>query len=555
MKYSGKLELTWVNKNKELNIEPRILVEDKTKSYGDPHSGNMLIHGDNLVALKALEKDFAGKIKCVCIDPPYNTGSAFDKYDDGVEQSIWLTLMYNRLKMLYTLLREDGVIFISIDDHEVAYLTVLLDEIFGRNNFIANLATIMNLKGNQDQFGFAGSHEYTLVYAKNKELVKLNKYDVDEETLMNEWKEDSIGLFKKGATLRATGEESNREDRPKMFYPILFKDGKVCSITEEEHKGIYCIETNEFNDAFLDELVDKYSKNGYEVILPKNQDGSYGRWRWGFETFYNAFETEIIVIDGRDGKSVYKKQRPELGDLPTQKPKSVFYKPEYSSGNGTAQMKSIFGYNAFPYPKPENLIADFLTIATDEGDYVLDSFLGSGTTAAVAQKMNRKWIGIELGDHAYTHCKARLDKVINGDERSGVTKLFKWQGGGGYKFFELAEPLLVKNPIIPVFEVNPSYTFEMVCEAICKIESFTYSPADFYHGYSSENRFIHITLEYVNGEYVLELASKLTDKQSLIIYCLKHQRDIVLPDNVEIKRIPKDIQTKFSFERKDDWYE
>ena len=555
MKYSGKLELTWVNKNKELNIEPRILVEDKTKSYGDQNSGNMLIHGDNLVALKALERDFAGKIKCVCIDPPYNTGSAFDKYDDGVEQSIWLTLMYNRIQMLRTLLREDGVIFISIDDHEVAYLTVLMDEIFGRNNFIANLATIMNLKGNQDQFGFAGSHEYTLVYAKNKEVVKLNKFDVDEEALMSEWKEDSIGLFKKGATLRATGEESNREDRPKMFYPVLFKDGKVYSISEQEYKGIYSLENNEFNDSFLDELVSKYTANGFDVILPKNQDGSYGRWRWGFETFYNSFETEIIVIDGRDGKSVYKKQRPELGDLPTQKPKSVFYKPEYSSGNGTAQIKSIFGYNAFPYPKPENLISDFLTIATDEGDYVLDSFLGSGTTAAVAQKMKRKWIGIELGEQAYTHCKVRLDKVINGEEKSGITKIFKWQGGGGYKFYELAEPLLVKNPMIPVFDINPSYSFEMVCEAVCKIEAFTYAPSDFYHGYSSENRFIHVTFEYVNGEYVAELASKLTEKQSLIIYCLKHQRDIALPDNIEIKRIPKDIQTNFSFERKDDWYE
>ena len=549
--------LEWIGKEKVINhhqqVPYRVLEEKYT--YNAKKSENMIICGDNLEALKALLPKYEGRIKCIYIDPPYNTGSAFDKYDDGVEQSIWLTLMYNRLKMLHTLLREDGIIIVSIDDHEVAYLTVIMDEIFGRNNFIANLATIMNLKGNQDQYGFAGSHEYTLVYAKNKEKAKLNKFDVDEERLLSEWKEDGIGLYKKGATLRATGEESNREDRPKMFYPILCKDGKPFCITEEEYKKIYSIESNEFDDAFLQDLTKNYLNKGFDVILPKNQDGTFGRWRWGFDTFFASYDTEVIIIEGRDGKSVYKKQRPELGELPTQKPKSVFYKPEYSSGNGTTQIKSIFGYNAFPYPKPENLIADFLTIATDEGDYVLDSFLGSGTTAAVAHKMKRKWIGIELGDHAYTHCKVRIDKVINGDEQSGVTKLFKWKGGGGYKFYELAEPLLVKNQIIPVYDINPTYTFEMVCQAICKIESFTYAPADFYHGYSTENRFIHITLDYVNGEYVLELASKLTEKQSLIIYCLKHQKGIALPDNIEIRRIPKDIQDRYSFERSDDWYE
>lgn len=548
MKYNGKLELTWVNKEKDILIEPRILLERKDLSYGSKDSENVLIHGDNLIALKALQENYAGKIKCVCIDPPYNTGSAFDKYDDGIEQSIWLSLMQKRLMLIYELMSDDGLIFVSIDDHEVAYLTVLMDEIFGQTNFIANLATIMNLKGNQDQFGFAGSHEYTLVYAKDKTKAKMYKFDVDEEELYKEWKEDGIGLYKKGATLKATGEESKREDRPKMFYPILFKDGMPSSITKDEYKKIFNLETNQFDDKFLSDLTKKYKELGYDVIFPINSDDSYGRWRWGFDTYYSSFSTEIIVIDGRDGKSVYKKQRPELGELPTQKPKSVFYKPEYSSGNGTSQIKEIFGYNAFPYPKPEHLISDFIAISTKEGDFVLDSFLGSGTTAAVAHKMKRKWIGIELGEQAYTHCKARLDKIIDGNDFAGVTRKFDWQHGGGYKFYELAEPLLVKNQILPIMEINPNYTFEMICEAICKIEGFSYKPYDFYHGISSENRFLHVSLEYVNGEYISQMISKLDEKQSLVIYCLKYQKDLVLPANVEIKRIPKDIQEKCFFE-------
>ena len=183
----------------------------------------MLIHGDNLLALKALEQKYAGKIKCIYIDPPYNTGAAFEHYDDNLEHSIWLGLMRERLVILRNLLSEDGVIFVSIDDNEVSYLQILMNEIFGRNNFLVNIPTIMNLKGNQDQFGFAGTHEYTLVFSKDKSKVKLNRFKIDDEEILKHWLEDDIGLYKRGATLKSTGEESGREDRPKMFYPILIK--------------------------------------------------------------------------------------------------------------------------------------------------------------------------------------------------------------------------------------------------------------------------------------------------------------------------------------------
>lgn len=204
---------------------------------------------------------------------------------------------------------------------------------------------------------------------------------------------------------------------------------------------------------------------------------------------------------------------------------------------------------AFPRSKkPEKLIERILLMATNEGDLVLDSFLGSGTTAAVAHKMRRRYIGIELGDHCYTHCKKRLDRVIDGKDRGGVTNTYDWQGGGGYKFYELAEPLLVKNKVLPVYQINPSYTWDMVCEAICKIEGFTYEPYGEFQGHSSENRFIHITEEFVNTKYAMSIMKNLGDKQSLLIYCKKNQSDMILPENVEVKKIPKDLLDKCNFE-------
>ena len=208
---------------------------------------------------------------------------------------------------------------------------------------------------------------------------------------------------------------------------------------------------------------------------------------------------------------------------------------------------------AFPRSKkPEKLIERILSIATNEGDLVLDSFLGSGTTAAVAHKMGRRYIGIELGNHCYSHCKPRLDRVIDGEDKSGVTSLYGWNGGGGYKFYELAEPLLVKNPVLPIYQINPIYTWNMVCEAICKIEGFTYVPSGEFQGYSSENRFIHITEEFVNSKYVMSVMKKLDQNQSLIIYCKKNQAEMNLPENVEVRKIPKDLLEKCNFDHKNE---
>ena len=538
MKYSGKLELTWVNKETEINVEPRILVEDKTKSYGDPHSENLLIHGDNLVALKALESDFAGKIKCVYIDPPFNTGAAFEHYDDNVEHSIWLNLMSKRFRLLRSLLSEDGAIFVNLDDSESAYCKVIMDEIFGRNNYLNEIIVSTN-----KSFGFKSTSDgifkqanHLLLYAKNKDLLKLNsKYLFIEKGYDPQYKFQFFNTDKPESEW--TWRNINEIVAENMGYQTVAQARKDKSFdTEVANYALinadYVFRTASVSGGALikrRETINKSKQNKSVIMRHPNDDMDY-MFIGGERVIF--YKERLQTIDGVKVP----------GELITDIWNDI-------SVEGLATEGGV----DFPKgKKPEKLIKRCIELCSEEGDYVLDSFLGSGTTAAVAHKMKRKWIGIELGEQAYSHCKVRIDSIIDGKDLSGISKVVNWQGGGGYKFYELADPLLVKNPIIPVYDVNPSYSFEMVCEAICKIEAFTYAPSDFYHGYSTENRFIHVTFEFVNGEYVSELESKLNEKQSLIIYCLKHQKGIALPDNIEIRRIPKDIQDKCNFESKEE---
>jgi len=553
-KKQQKLELTWIGKGEEPTLEPRILIENPEYSYGDSDSDNMLIHGDNLLALKALEQDYAGKVKCIYIDPPYNTGTAFEVYDDGLEHSIWLGLMNQRLKLLRNLLSEDGLLWISIDDNESAYLQVLCDTIFGRKNFIACLPTIMNLKGNQDQFGFAGTHEYTLVYAKDKEKCNLNKFPIDEEE-MEKWDEDEIGYFKKGATLRATGAESTRYDRIKMFYPILEKNGNIETVTNSEFENLYNNDKKEFNDTFLTELKSKYEALGYNIILPKVDSENYGRWRWGFsDENRHRMTYDVIPVYTKNGISLYKKQRPELGELPSKKPKTIFYKPEYSSGNGTGQIKKLFGKNNFPYPKPEDLIRDIIHLSTNVNDLILDSFLGSGTTSAVAQKMGRKFIGIEMGEHAYTHCFPRQKMVTDGEDQGGITEAVNWQGGGGFKFYELAPSLLNKDQY-DNWVISKEYNANMLAAAMAKQEGFSYSPnTDNYwkQGFSSEQDFIYTTTQFVTVELLDQLHDQLQEGDSLLICAKKFQPECANRfGNISLKKIPQMLLGKCEFAKDD----
>ena len=366
------------------------------EGLGEVAPNHILIEGDNLHALTALTFTHEGKVDVMYFDPPYNTKNKDFKYndtyvdfEDSFRHSKWLSFMEKRLKIAKRLLSDKGVVFISIDDNEQAQLKMLCDEVFGVENFIGLLPTIMNLKGNQDQFCFAGTHEYTFVYTKSKSYFTPNSFNYDLEEL-EEWDQDDIGLYKKGASLRATGAESNRVDRPLMFYPILIdKTNNASTITEEEHNLIYDKSTKEFNDIHLSELIINYQKNGFEVLLPKVDTNNYGRWRWGFnKNTIKRLEYDVIVTRTKNGISLNKKQRPDLGELPSKKPKSIFYKPEYSSGNGTAQLKDIFENKLFNNPKPIDLIFDLITIGSGKNSTILDFFAGSGTTLHATMQLN-----------------------------------------------------------------------------------------------------------------------------------------------------------------------
>ena len=266
------------------------------------------------------------------------------------------------------------------------------------------------------------------------------------------------------------------------------------------------------------------------------------------EDTFQRLRDDNRIWFGKNGKNRPRQKR-FLGEKEGQSSWSWWTNKEVGHNQeAKKENNALFGSaNAFDTPKPERLIERVLAIASNPGDLVLDSFLGSGTTIAVAQKMNRHWIGIELGEHCYTHCKPRIDKVIDG-EQGGISKTVDWHGGGGYHFYELAPSLLVKNDKLPVYQINPTYTFEMLCEAICKIEGFKYKPQDVFHGHSSEKRFIHVTTEFVNVEYIRSLSQHLDEGQSLLIYATKIQSDMMLPDNIEVKKIPKDLLDKCNFE-------
>ncbi|MCC8106901.1 MAG: site-specific DNA-methyltransferase [Clostridiales bacterium] len=501
MQKAGRLELTWVGKYDDKVVEPRILIEDKSKSYGDTSSENMLIHGDNHIALQALQQDFAGKIKCIYIDPPYNTGAAFEQYDDNLEHSIWLSLMRKRLTLLRELLNEEGTIWISIDDDEQAYLKVLCDEIFGRQNFVANVIWEKKYSPQNDAKWLSDSHDFILVYARNK----------------NNWHPN---------LLPRSSEMNKRYKNPDNDPRGPWKPGDVLVKTFSQSGVFGIVNPNTGVEYFPPKgSCYRFSKETAEQMLADN------RFYFG-KNGTGAPQVKRFLTDVKQGmvsKTIWK--RDEVGD--NQEAKN--------------EVQLITPGNAFATPKPERLIRKIITLATNPGDIVLDSFLGSGTTSAVAHKMGRKWIGIELGDHAYTHCKVRLDMVIDG-EQGGISKAIDWQGGGGYHFYELAPSLLVKNDKLPIYQINPEYTFEMICEAICKIEGFHYKPQDCFHGYSSEKRFIHITMEFINAEYIKTLSMRLDEGQSLLVYGTKIQSDMILPDNIDIKRIPKDLLEKCVFE-------
>lgn len=502
-KNKQKLELTWIGKDREVNLEPRILVEVPEKSYGDKNSENMLIHGDNLLALKALEQDFAGKIKCIYIDPPYNTGSAFEHYDDNVEHSKWLSLMKQRLEILHTLLAEDGSIWISLDDNEQAYCKILMDEIFGRRNFINNVIWQKKYSPQNDAKWLSDNHDFIIVYSKNKELWRPN-------------------------LLPRTDEMNARYKNPDKDPRGPWKSGDI-SVKRITPKDIYEIIT----------------PSGRKVLPPAGTS-----WRYSKENF-EIMRNENRIWFGPNGDSVPAIKR-FLSEV-KQGVTSLTIWTFNEVGHNDEAKKEVKVFNSeevFDTPKPERLINKVLTLASDEGDLVLDSFLGSGTTAAVAHKMGRKWIGIELGEHCYTHCEPRLQKVVDGTDQGGISKAVNWQGGGGYKFYELA-PSLLKKDEFDNWIIEPKYDAEMLAEAMAKHEGYKFSPDEnnvYKQGYSTEKDFIFTTTQFLSLDLLNKIASRIEEDESLLI-CATHFEEGVgrAFSNITVKKIPQMLLDRCEF--------
>lgn len=537
MEHKGKLELTWVGKYDDKIIEPRILMEDREKSYGDPQSENMLIHGDNLIALQALQQDFGGRIKCIYIDPPYNTGSAFEYYDDGLEHSEWLQMIYQRVELLHELLSEDGFLCCHIDDSESHYLKCVLDELFGRANYLTSFYIQVRYpnKTLAEDSDYQKVIEQVLIYAKDRYKAKVNRSTEEYSIEKFIWKVNELSA----GTEVELGNKKVVIFKPEE-YQIVKDEPSYTGLKETWATGSLSRVKASAGEFFELYLSSRKELDGLGCLYKV-----YGIGEDGLGYRYISGPKKATANKGKfySGIPLNRLEELKTGSSLKHKPVSNFY--DFAGGFGNCRLEGGVGFKGGK--KPESLLKMILEYFSNEEDWVLDSFLGSGSTMAVAHKMNRKWIGVEMGEHAYSLCKTRIDNVINGD-KTGISKEIDWKGGGGYHFYELAPSLLVKNERLPIYQINPEYTFEMLCEAICKIEGFKYKPDGVYHGHSSEKRFIHITKEFVNGEYIRSIATTLGENQSLLIYSTKVQSDLRLPDNIEVKRIPKDLLEKCTFE-------
>ncbi|WP_414899841.1 site-specific DNA-methyltransferase [Rhizobium cremeum] len=516
MEFGRRLELNWVGKGHSPKIEPRIRVEDDQLSHiaraNFPNAmyDNMLIQGDNLLALKSLENDFAGSVKCVFIDPPYNTGSAFSHYDDGVEHSVWLGMMNERLRILYKLLKDDGSLWVTIDDNESHYLKIMLDEIFGRKNFIANVVWQKKYTVANDAKYFSDNHDHILVYAKDRELWRPNRLARSEE--MNA-RYSNPDLHPKG---------------PWKATPLHAKSGSTKSAS--------------FSYTF---------RNGVTWRPPA---GTYPRF--SEETLRKLDEGNEIWF-GRDGKASPSRKTflSELTNTGTP-PLTVWLSSETGHNHEAKnEVKEFNQQDVFATPKPERLLQRILQIATDQGDIVLDSFAGSGTTGAVAHKMGRRWIMVELGDHAVTHIVPRLKKVIDGDDSGGVTELTGWQGGGGFRYYRLAPSLLEKDRF-GNWVISKEYNGAMLAEALCKHQGFIYAPsqdpADYWrHGHSTETDFIYVTTQSLTYDALKKLSEEVGPKRTLLVCCKAYNAQEDSFPNLTVKKIPHSILSKCEWGRDD----
>jgi len=542
-----KLELTWIGKEDRPRLEPRILLEDAAESYhaktrvsaGDIFD-NRLIHGDNLLALKSLGQSFVGKIKCIYIDPPFNTQQALEHYDDGIEHSLWLNLMRDRLELLRNLLSDDGTLFVHIDDNELGYLVVLLDEIFGRPNrlYVVTFRQASPTGHKAINPGCVNTSNFILIYAKRKDCWVPNR------------------LF--------TARE--RDPRYSQFIPNVnddFRRWKIVTLMKgfADHHGVSdkIARAMVKDDAsLLDDFVTNHAKSVIQLARPDYDN-------------VGAATRELIDESSKHGEQIFRLQRDGYPDIYLIGGKRIlFYSDKLKLIDGkyvtgeplTTIWDDVLSNNlhaeggvAFPKgKKPEALIKRVLELSTQEGDWILDSFAGSGTTGAVAQKMHRKWIMVELGEHCDTHIVPRLRRVIDGEDSSGVTDAVQWAGGGGFRYYRLAPSLLEKDRF-GNWVISKQYNAAMLAEAMCKFEGFTYAPSEteyWMHGHSTEHDFIYVTTQTLTREQLQKLSDDVGENRSLLVCCSAFRvRDTSQFPNLTIKKIPKMVLNRCEWGRDD----
>ena len=396
-----------------------------------PSHDNLLIQGDNLEALKALLPFYRGQVKCIFIDPPYNTKSAFEHYDDNLEHAQWLSMMLPRLQLLRELLREDGSIWVTIDDNEGHYLKVLMDEVFGRGNFVATFVWQKVDSPNDNKPAITPDHEFLLSYARNVEATTFKKKKA--ESLVDAYGiVDEQGRRCRDRLLKKNGKNSLRSDRPSMYFKLDAPDGTP--------------------------------------VWPTHDDGREARWSHSLRGIEEARSDGHLIWKQRqrDGAAVWVPYVREYAPAVPVRPHPTILLDVKTSRQAKAHQRELLpDAEQFDTVKPEQLLERVLEIATNPNDLILDSFLGSGTTAAVAHKMGRRWIGIEMGEHAATHCLPRLQKVIDG-EQGGISKAVNWAGGGGFRFMQLGAPVFDEHG-----RINPAVRFATLAAFVWQQETGT----------------------------------------------------------------------------------
>ena len=533
-----KLELTWIGKENRPKLEPRILLEDPAKSYHakqrvtkDDIFDNRLIFGDNLLALKALEQEFAGKVKCVYIDPPYNTGNAFEHYDDSVEHSTWLSLMRDRVESLRRLLRPDGFFCCHIDDSEGPYLKAMLDEVFGRSNYLATLYVQVRYpeKTLKQDMAFHKEIEQIHVYRKDYGAIPIQNSrsaSFDKFTFYVEELESGVEttIGGKRAIVFKPGQ-----------YGIIEREGSEDGLKEIWATGTI-LEGNSSGRFFRDYLTGRAAVDGLGALYK-----IYGIGDDKFDYRYFTGPRRATATKGKYFQGVPKDQ--------LENPEQVSFSPienfyDYASYFGNCRHEG--GVEFRGGKKPEILINTILKHFSRPGDLVLDSFAGSGTTGAVAHKMGRRWIMVELGEHCHTHIIPRLKKVIDGADTGGITEAVNWKGGGGFRYYSLA-PSLLKEDKWGNWVISKEYNAAMLAEALCKLEGFTYAPSDkvyWQHGYSTEHDYLYATTAQLNHEQLLQLSEEVGPERTLLVLCSAFRGKADRYPNLTVKKIPKQVLSR-----------